>query len=184
MTKHVINLTVNGDPYELAVGDHERLIDVVRDHIGLTGTKEGCGEGECGACTVIMDGQPVNSCLILAPQADGSEVLTIEGLSADGTMSLLQQQFVDRGAVQCGFCSPGMIMTSKALLDSNPSPDEAEIREAIAGNLCRCTGYEKIVDAVLSTAALLADSSAPVASAVGAGGSGGGGDAAGERGQA
>jgi carbon-monoxide dehydrogenase small subunit len=155
MTKHLISLTVNGDAYHLAVGAHERLIDVIRDHIGLTGTKEGCGEGECGACTVILDGQPVNACLLLAPQADGADVLTIEGLSVDGTMSLLQQQFVDGGAVQCGFCSPGMIMTSKALLDVNPTPDEAAVREAIAGNLCRCTGYEKIVDAVLATAALL-----------------------------
>ncbi len=155
MTKILINLTVNGDLYELAVGGHQRLLDVIRDEIGLTGTKEGCGEGECGACTVIMDGQPVNACLVLAPQADGVEIVTIEGLTVDGTMSLLQRQFVEKGAVQCGFCSPGMIMTAKALLDDDPHPDEIAVREALSGNLCRCTGYEKIVDAVLSTAAIL-----------------------------
>jgi len=155
MTKILINLTVNGDLYELAVGGHQRLLDVIRDQIGLTGVKEGCGEGECGACTVIMDGQPVNSCLVLAPQADGADIVTIEGLTVDGTMSLLQQQFVEKGAVQCGFCSPGMIMTAKALLDDDPHPDETAVREALSGNLCRCTGYEKIVDAVLSTAAIL-----------------------------
>lgn len=156
MSKILIALTVNGDLYEVAVAPHRRLLDVIRDDLGLTGTKEGCGEGECGACTVIMDGQPVNACLVLAPQADGADIITIEGLSVDGTMSLLQRQFVERGAVQCGFCSPGMIMTAKALLDEEPDPDEAAVRDALSGNLCRCTGYEKIVDAVLATAAMLA----------------------------
>jgi len=156
MSKILISLTVNGDVYELAVASDQRLLDVIRDGLGLTGTKEGCAEGECGACTVIMDGQPINSCLVLAPQANGADIVTIEGLSADGTMSLLQQQFVEKGAVQCGFCSPGMIMTAKALLDEEPHPDEAAVRDALSGNLCRCTGYEKIVDAVLATAAVLA----------------------------
>ena len=134
---------------------HQRLIDVIRDVIGLTGTKEGCGEGECGACTVIMDGRPVNSCLVLAAQADGAEIVTIEGLMEDGGMSLIQRNFVDLGAVQCGFCSPGMILTAKALLDENPDPSEEDVREALSGNLCRCTGYDKIVDAVLATAAAM-----------------------------
>jgi aerobic carbon-monoxide dehydrogenase small subunit len=154
--KVIIALSVNGDPYELAVAGHERLIDVIRDGIGLTGTKEGCGEGECGACTVIMNGEPVNSCLVLAAQADGAEIITIEGLLENGDMCLLQRKFVDMGAVQCGFCSPGMIMTAKALLDADPDPSEPEIRDALSGNLCRCTGYEKIVDAVLATAAAMA----------------------------
>jgi carbon-monoxide dehydrogenase small subunit len=151
--KQVVTLRVNGDPYEVAVAGHQRLIDVIRDVIGLTGTKEGCGEGECGACTVIMDGRPVNSCLVLGAQADGAEIVTIEGLMVDGGMSLIQRTFVELGAVQCGFCSPGMILTAKALLDENPDPSEEDVREALAGNLCRCTGYDKIVDAVLATAA-------------------------------
>lgn len=150
--KRLITLSVNGDAYEVAVAGHQRLIDVIRDVIGLTGTKEGCGEGECGACTVIMDGRPVNSCLILAAQADGAEIVTIEGLMVDGGMSLIQRMFVEKGAIQCGFCSPGMILTAKALLDENPEPTEEAIREAVSGNLCRCTGYDKIVDAVLATA--------------------------------
>jgi carbon-monoxide dehydrogenase small subunit len=151
--KQLVTISVNGDSYEVAVAGHQRLIDVIRDVVGLTGTKEGCGEGECGACTVIMDGSPVNSCLVLAAQADGAEIITIEGLMVDGGMSLIQRTFVDLGAVQCGFCSPGMILTAKALLDENPDPSEADVREALAGNLCRCTGYDKIVDAVLATAA-------------------------------
>ena len=153
--KQIVTMSVNGDLYEIAVAGHQRLIDVIRDVIGLTGTKEGCGEGECGACTVIMNGRPVNSCLVLAAQADGAEIITIEGLMVDGGMSLLQQNFVNLGAVQCGFCSPGMILTAKALLDENPEPSEEDVREALAGNLCRCTGYEKIVDAVLATAETL-----------------------------
>ena len=153
--KQLVTMRVNGDQYEIAVAGHQRLIDVIRDVIGLTGTKEGCGEGECGACTVIMDGRPVNSCLVLAAQADGAEIITIEGLMVDGGMSLIQRNFVDLGAVQCGFCSPGMILTAKALLDENPEPSEEDVREALAGNLCRCTGYDKIVDAVLATAAAI-----------------------------
>lgn len=163
MSKLLVSITVNGDPYEIAVDPQTRLLDVIRDGVGLTGTKEGCGEGECGACTVIMNGRPVNACLVLAPQAEGAEILTIEGLTTDDTMNLLQRQFVEGGAVQCGFCSPGMIMTAKALLDENPSPTEDDVREALSGNLCRCTGYEKIVDAVLATAALTADAEAGTA---------------------
>lgn len=154
MRKRLVSLTVNGDPYEVAVNPDARLLDLIRDGVGLTGTKEGCGEGECGACTVIMNGLPVNACLVLALQAEGAEITTIEGLTTDGTMSLLQQQFLERGAIQCGFCSPGMIMTAKALLDENATPTEDDVRDALSGNLCRCTGYEKIVDAVLATAAL------------------------------
>lgn len=157
MKKQVISLTVNGDPYEVAVAPHERLLDVIRDGLGLTGTKEGCAEGECGACTVIMNGRPVNSCLVLAMQADGAEVLTIESLGCGEQVSLIQQQFLAEGAVQCGFCTPGMILTAKALLDENASPTEAQVRDALSGNLCRCTGYQKIVDAVLATARIMAD---------------------------
>ncbi len=167
MKKLLVSLTVNGDAHELAVRPYERLLDVLRDQLGLTGTKEGCGEGECGACTVIMDGAPVNACLVLAPQAQGADIVTIEGLADDGRLSLLQQNFVDFGAVQCGFCSPGMIMTAKALLDENPSPTEPEVRDALAGNLCRCTGYEKIVDAVLETARAMGMSPTTAAGAQG-----------------
>ena len=157
MKKMLVSLTVNGDSHELAVYPHERLLDLLRDHLDLTGTKEGCGEGECGACTVIMDGAPVNACLILAPQAEGANILTVEGLAKDGELSMLQEKFVKFGAVQCGFCSPGMVMTAKALLDINPAPSESDVRDALSGNLCRCTGYEKIVDAVLEAAQVIAE---------------------------
>ena len=139
---------VNGKTYEVEVNPCMRLIDMLRDEFGLTGTKEGCGEGECGACTVIIDGKSVNSCLVMAGQAQDTEIVTIEGLSKDGAMSRLQQAFVDAGAIQCGFCTPGMILSAKVLLDENPSPDENAIKVALSGNLCRCTGYTKIVDAV------------------------------------
>jgi len=157
MTRQIIRLTVNGDVYEVAVAPHDRLLDVIRDGIGLTGTKEGCGEGECGACTVIMNGKPVNSCLVLALQADGADVVTIEGLGLGNELALIQQQFLALGAVQCGFCTPGMILTAKALLDENPAPTEEQVRDALSGNLCRCTGYQKIVDAVLETARIMAE---------------------------
>jgi carbon-monoxide dehydrogenase small subunit len=130
------------------VAEDMRLLDFLRDELGLTGTKEGCGEGECGACTVIIDGKAVNSCLVLLPEIDGSEVTTIEGLSKDGELDTIQKAFVDEGAVQCGFCTPGMIMSAKALLDRNDSPSDEEIMEAIEGNLCRCTGYYKIIQAI------------------------------------
>ena len=151
--KMQITLTVNGDKYELLVSPLSKLVDVLREDLGITGTKKGCGEGECGACTVLMDGQPVSSCLVLAPQADGKTIITIEGLeSQDGSLDPIQESFMKKGAIQCGYCSPGMMMTTKALLKVNSHPTEEEIRDAISGNLCRCTGYQKIVDAVLDVA--------------------------------
>lgn len=150
--KKDIRLTVNGRRYDVAVHAGDRLLDVLRDGLGLTGTKEGCGTGECGACTVLVDGEPLNSCLYLAVSADGGDVLTIEGLGEGPRLHPLQQAFVDHGAVQCGFCAPGMLLSAKALLDRNPAPTEREIREAIAGNLCRCSGYVKIVKAIQQAA--------------------------------
>jgi aerobic carbon-monoxide dehydrogenase small subunit len=143
---------VNGIARSLEIEPETRLIDVLRDHLDLTGTKEGCGEGECGACTVLMDGVAVNACLVLAMQARGRQVITIEGLAVDGKLDPLQQAFIDEGAIQCGYCSPGMLMSAKALLLKTPHPSEPEIRSAISGNLCRCTGYTKIVQAVQSVA--------------------------------
>lgn len=143
-----IEFSVNGEKYELSIEEDKRLIDVLRDDLGLTGVKEGCSEGECGACTVIMDGEAVNSCLVMGFQANGSNILTIEGLEEDGKIHPIQQAFIDVGAVQCGYCTPGMILSVKALLDKNPNPTMEEIREGISGNLCRCTGYNKIVEAV------------------------------------
>ncbi len=140
-----VKLTVNGKLYELSVLPWETLVEIIRDDLGLTGTKEGCGLGECGACTVIMDGRAVNSCLVLAAEADGKQITTIEGLVDGDKLHPIQQAFVDHGGLQCGFCTPGMIMSAKALLDENPTPSEEEIRKAIAGNLCRCTGYTKII---------------------------------------
>ena len=141
-------LTVNGMVHEVDARPTARLLDVLRDQLGLTGTKEGCAEGECGACTVIVDGKAVNSCVMLAVQARGKEILTVEGLAREGELDLLQQKFVEYGAVQCGYCTPGMLMSAKALLLANPVPSEQDIRIALAGNLCRCTGYSAIVAAV------------------------------------
>ena len=141
-------LTVNGMVHEVEARPTARLLDVLRDQLGLTGTKEGCAEGECGACTVLVDGKAVNSCVMLAVQARGKEILTVEGLAQDGELDLLQQKFVEYGAVQCGYCTPGMLMSAKALLMGNPVPSEQDIRIALAGNLCRCTGYSAIVAAV------------------------------------
>jgi carbon-monoxide dehydrogenase small subunit len=141
-------LTVNGMQYEVEARPTARLLDVLRDQLGLIGTKEGCGEGECGACTVLVDGRAVNSCVMLAVQARGKDVLTVEGLAQDGELDVLQQKFVEYGAVQCGYCTPGMLMSAKALLMANPVPSEQDIRIALAGNLCRCTGYSAIVAAV------------------------------------
>ena len=146
--KKIINLTINNEAYELAVEPNQTLVEVLRYDLGLTGTKQGCGVGDCGSCTVIMDGKPVNSCLVLAVQANGRNILTSEGLDTDQGLHPLQQAFVDKGAVQCGFCTPGMILSAKGLMDQNPKPDESEIRMAISGNLCRCTGYQKIVEAI------------------------------------
>jgi aerobic carbon-monoxide dehydrogenase small subunit len=144
-----INLKVNGKQHSVEIEGDERLLDVLRDKLGLTGTKEGCGEGECGACTVIMDGEIVDSCLIMAFQAEGKDLVTIEGLeSENGEVHPIQKAFLEAGAVQCGFCIPGMVLSAKALLDKKPHPSRDDIREGISGNLCRCTGYNKIVDAV------------------------------------
>jgi aerobic carbon-monoxide dehydrogenase small subunit len=139
---------LNGSPVSLDIDPGLRLLDVLRDHLGLTGTKEGCGEGECGACTVLLDGLAVDSCLVMAMQAQGRAVSTVEGLERAGELDALQRAFILEGAVQCGFCTPGMLMSAKALLMKSPRPSEAEIRSALAGNLCRCTGYQKIVRAV------------------------------------
>ncbi|OFW52413.1 MAG: hypothetical protein A2V75_10785 [Actinobacteria bacterium RBG_16_70_17] len=147
-----IELTVNGRHYALEVAVHHTLLDVLRDDLGLTGTKECCVVGECGACTVIVDGRTVNSCLMLAAEADGSEILTVEGLATDGHLSPLQQAFLDHGAAQCGFCIPGQLMSAHALLARNPHPTPGDIQEALAGNLCRCAGYEQIAEAVLVAA--------------------------------
>lgn len=158
--KKIISLKVNGRRYALEVDAKDLLLDVVRENLGLTGTKRGCENGECGACTVLIDGKAENSCLVLAVTAEGKDILTIEGLSDGLTLHPLQQAFVDNAAVQCGFCAPGMLLSAKALLDGNPNPSEHEIREAIAGNLCRCSGYVKIVKAIQQAAALLAGADA------------------------
>ena len=146
--KSIITLTVNGESVEAAVEPNQTLLQFLREELGLTGTKHGCGLGDCGACTVILDGKPVNSCLVLAVQSNGCEVLTIEGMAENGHLHPIQQSFVDKGAIQCGFCTPGMLLSAKALLEDNPRPTEIEIRTAISGNLCRCTGYQKIVEAI------------------------------------
>jgi len=151
-----INITVNGEEYHLEVKPNRVLLDVLREDLGLTGTKKGCGLGKCGACTILLDGRPVHSCLLLAAQADRKQITTIEGIATEEPHPL-QAAFVTKGAVQCGFCTPGMINTAKALLDVNPNPDEAEIKSAIAGNLCRCTGYSQIVSAIQSCAASTSD---------------------------
>jgi carbon-monoxide dehydrogenase small subunit len=150
--RHVVKIMVNGDNYEVAVQARESLLDVLRNKLNLTGTKKGCNEGDCGACTVIMNGRPVNSCLTLAVEADGSEVLTVEGLARGPELHPLQKSFMEYGALQCGYCTPGMIMSAKALLDENPDPSEEDIRYALSGNICRCTGYTKIVQAVREAA--------------------------------
>lgn len=148
-----IAFTLNGSGVTVTVHGHHRLIDVLREQLGQTGTKEGCGEGECGACTVIIDGRAVNSCLYPALEVEGKSVTTIEGLRASkNELSVIQQAFVEHGAIQCGFCTPGMIMSAKALLDSNPNPSEEDIRDALLGNLCRCTGYVQILEAVKKAA--------------------------------
>jgi len=147
-----IDLKVNAEIYTVSVRPNETLLDVLRDKIGLTGTKKGCDTGQCGACTVLLDGNPVPSCLVLAVDVKGRDILTIEGVAENGRLHPIQEAFVNEGAVQCGYCTPGMILSAKALLDRNPNPSEQEIKEAISGNLCRCTGYVKIVQAI-STAA-------------------------------
>jgi carbon-monoxide dehydrogenase small subunit len=146
--KHQIQITVNQDEYELLVDPNQTLLDLLRDDLDLTGTKKGCDEGDCGACSVILNGKVVNSCLVLAVEANGATIITIEGLHSEGDLHPIQQAFVDSGAVQCGFCTPGMIMTTKAMLDEITDPTEENIKHYLSGNLCRCTGYTKIMDAV------------------------------------
>ena len=147
-----VTLTVNGEPREAEVPSATLLVELLREHLGLTGTKVGCGHGECGACTVLLDGDPVNSCLVFAAQCEGREVVTIEGLAESGELDRIREAFVEAGAVQCGFCTPGMAVAAHALLSSNPHPTRGEIVEALSGNLCRCTGYVKIIEAVSKTA--------------------------------
>ncbi|MDR1531198.1 MAG: (2Fe-2S)-binding protein [Clostridiales bacterium] len=152
MNRQRIRLKVNGQAYDTLCSENATLLTLLREDLGLTGTKEGCGAGECGACTVILNGRPVNSCMVLALECQDSEVRTIEGETVNGGLSDLQKAFIEHNALQCGFCTPGMIMSARALLDKNPSPTREDICEALEGNLCRCTGYEPIIAAVLSAA--------------------------------
>ncbi len=151
--KHDITLTVNGERYSISVPSHYTLLRVIRERLALTGTKNGCEAGECGACTVLLNGEPVNSCMVLAPEVDGAEIVTVEGLAHDGVLDPIQEAFIESGATQCGFCTPGILVNARALLDRNPEPSEQEIREALIGNLCRCTGYLRIVQAIRLAAA-------------------------------
>ena len=148
--KKTIKVKVNGAEHTLTISPDRMLLDMLREDLGLTGTKRGCGNGECGACSVIMDGVLVNSCLVPAMKANGSEILTVEGLGDEGGLHPIQEAFLEKGAVQCGFCTPGMLLAAKSLLDQNPHPSLEEIKTAISGNLCRCTGYTKIIEAIES----------------------------------
>ena len=150
--KHTIQITVNGRPNEIEVDPWRTLLEVLRDQLNLTGTKQSCAEGHCGACTVLVDGEAVNACLMLALEANGCDILTIEGLAEGGKLTPIQEAFVNYGAVQCGFCTPGMIMATKAVLEENQDPSDEEIKKALAGHLCRCTGYVQIIDAVRAAA--------------------------------
>ena len=152
MAIHSISVVVNGAQEHLTVPSNMTLLQMLREELALTGTKNGCEAGECGACTVLVDGEPVNSCLVLAVEADGREVLTVEGLAPEGELSPLQEAFVEHNAIQCGYCTPGMLMTATALLKRNPHPSEDEVKQALVGNLCRCTGYVRIIDAIQAAA--------------------------------
>jgi carbon-monoxide dehydrogenase small subunit len=163
MAVHTITITINGAREQLDVPSNMTLLQMLREKLALTGTKNGCEAGECGACTVLVDGEPVTSCLMLAIEADGREILTVEGLAPEGQLSPLQQAFVEHNAVQCGFCTPGMLLSAHALLRRNPHPTEDEIQEALVGNLCRCTGYERIIQAVSTAAARIAAGATTVA---------------------
>lgn len=154
--KRIIQFKLNGEDVEAYVQDNITMVDFLRKQMHLTGTKRGCEEGECGACTILLDGEAVASCLMMAVEADGHEIVTIEGLQQNGVLHPLQREFVDKWALQCGFCTPGMIMSAVSLLNENPHPTEAEIRDGIAGNLCRCTGYSKIVEAIDAAAKIMA----------------------------
>ena len=149
MVTHTISLIINGTEEQLQVPSNMTLLHALRDKLGFTGTKNGCEAGECGACTVLVDGEPMNSCLVLAVELNGREITTVEGLAEDGKLTPLQQAFADLNAVQCGYCTPGMLMSATALLKRNPNPSEVDIQEALIGNLCRCTGYQRIIDAVI-----------------------------------
>lgn len=153
MARHHVTTTVNGDPVEYLCATEDTLLDVLRDRLGLTGSKEGCGTGDCGACSVTLDGRLVCACLVLGVEAQSHRITTIEGIADGNTLHPLQQQFLDDAALQCGICTPGFIVAAKALLDQNPNPTETEVRYWLAGNLCRCTGYDKIVRAVMNAAA-------------------------------
>ena len=150
--KKKMRFDINGLPYESEIDVRRTLLEVLRETFGLMGTKKGCNEGECGACTVLLDGRPVLSCLTLAVEAQGKQITTVEGLARDGELDPLQASFIEHGSLQCGFCTPGMLLAARGLLNENPHPDEEEVRRAIAGNLCRCTGYDKIVKAILAAA--------------------------------
>ena len=147
-----LSFTINGRKEQVSIPPHRTLLEMLREDLQLTGTKEGCGHGECGACTVILDGKTVNSCLVLAAEADGQDILTIEGLETGDKIHLIQQAFIDESGMQCGFCTPGVILSAKALLDANPAPTREEIKEALVGNFCRCTGYTKILESVEAAA--------------------------------
>ena len=153
MAKLHVSTTINGEPEEFLCEPNETMLDVLRNHLGLTGSKEGCGSGDCGACSITLDGRLVCSCLMLAAEAEGGDIRTIEGMAEGGTLHPLQQKFLEMAALQCGICTPGVLVAAKALLEQNPDPSETEVRFWLAGNLCRCTGYDKIVRAVLATAA-------------------------------
>jgi carbon-monoxide dehydrogenase small subunit len=159
--KRKIQFTLNGKDTSMEVPNHRLLLDLLRDEIGLTGTKEGCGTGDCGACTVYLNGKPVNSCLVLSGELDGADIVTIEGLKIGPELHPIQKAFIQDGGAQCGYCTPGMLMMSKALLDENSNPTEEEIRFALSGNLCRCTGYAKIVQAVKDAAEMLRSKTVP-----------------------
>jgi carbon-monoxide dehydrogenase small subunit len=148
MSIHRISLTINGSSEQMEVPSNLTLLQMLREKLAMTGTKNGCMAGECGACTVILNGEPVNSCMVLAVECNGAEVLTVEGLAIDGVFDPVQEAIIHQGGVQCGFCTPGVLISARALLDRNPAPSEAEVREALVGNLCRCTGYLRIVEAV------------------------------------
>lgn len=150
--KQLVNLKVNGIAYQIEIDTRRTLLEVIREHLGLMGTKKGCDEGDCGACTVLIDGKPVNSCLVLAVEAQGKPITTIEGIGTNGKLDPIQEAFVANGAFQCGYCTPGIVMAAKGLLNENPNPTEEEARRAIAGNLCRCTGYTRFVDGILQAA--------------------------------
>lgn len=153
MTNHRINLTINGGSEQVDVPSQMTLLQMLREKLAITGTKNGCMAGECGACTVLLDGEPVNSCMVLAVECDGASIITVEGLAADGVLDPVQETIIDHGGVQCGFCTPGILISARGLLNRQPDPTEDEIRQALVGNLCRCTGYLRIVDAVKDAAA-------------------------------